>query len=275
MWSTVLEKLKGIASSWSAFTALGSFILYFLGYLVLRFQLSAWGVATDLAIFDERYLFAGARFLVYLVSTAVSVLLLASPLLLIWWFLNRWPRFRQWRDTWNYALIGVIFAVLFIQIFEKKCFQFMNSLLVQRELDGDHWVRALLLDTAPYYEALFFAVLVAGVAVTAWLLYQCHSQKQRQPVLEVVLIFLFAVEFLLLPVNYGVIVSTRDLPKVANFAPAEAWFVWEGKERTTFLVIDKERKLISIPNSEAKKLEITGSENIFQRLFPESAAARR
>jgi hypothetical protein len=275
MWSTVLEKLKGIATSWSALTALGSFILYFLGYLVLRFQLSAWGVATDLAIFDERYLFAGARFLVYLASTVVSVLLLGSPFLLIWWFLNRWPRFRQWRDTWNYALIGVIFAVLFIQIFEKKCFQFMNSVLVQRELDGDHWVRAVLLDSASYYEALFFAALVAGVAVTVWLLYQSHLQKERQPVLEVVLIFLFAVAFLLLPVNYGVIVSTRDLPKVANFAPAEAWFVWEGKERTTFLVIDKERKLVSIPNSEAKKLEITGSENIFQRLFPEDRSTRR
>lgn len=274
MWNTVLEKLKGIATSWSAFTALGSFILYFLGYLVLRFQLSAWGVATDLAIFDERYLFAGARFLVYLVSTAVSVLLLASPLLLVCWLLNRWARFRDWRGTWNYALIGVIFAVLFIQIFEKKCFEFMNSLLVQRDLDGDHWLRAVLLDSAPYYEALFFAALVGGVAVTAWLLYQSHLEKIRRPVLEVLLIFLFAVEFLLLPVNYGVIVSTRDLPKVANFAPAEAWLVWEGKERTTFLVIDKERKLVSIPNSEAKKLEITGSENIFRRLFPEAPARR-
>ena len=275
MFTALLEKCKGVASSWSAFTALGSFVLYFLGYLVLRFQLSAWGVVTDLAIFDERYLFAGARFLVYLVSTAVSVLLLASPLLLIWWLLNRWPRFRQWRDTWNYALIGVIFAVLFIQLLEKKCFQFMNSVLVQRSLGGDRWLRAVLLDSTSYYEAQFFAVLVAGTAVTAWLLYQYHQKTERKPVLEAIFIFVFAVEFLLLPVNYGVIVSTRFLPKVANFAPAEGWLVWEGKERTTFLVIDKERKLVSMPNSETKKLEITGSENIFQRLFPDSAPDQR
>jgi len=65
-----------------------------------------------------------------------------------------------------------------------------------------------------------------------------------------------------------VIISTRQLPKVTNFAPAEAWLVWEGKDKTTFLVADKDRKLVAIPNAEVKKLEITGVDNIFQRLFP-------
>lgn len=268
MWSTLLEKFKGVVTSWSAFTALGSFVLYFLGYLVLRFQLSTWGVATDLSVLDERYLFAGARFLVYLVSTLVNTLLLASPFLLIWWLVNRWPRFRQWRETWDYALAGVIFAVVFIQAVEKKCLDFMNSVLVQHQLEGEGWLKAVLLDSRSYSEAMFFALLVAGVAVTGWGLMQCHGQKSRRPVLESVLIFLFAVEFLLLPINYGVMVSTKGLSKVSNFAPAQAWLVWEGKDKTTFLVLDKDRKLVAIPNAEVKKLEITGVENIFQRLFP-------
>jgi len=275
MWSALLEKLKGIATSWSAFTALGSFVLYFLGYLVLRFQLSTWGVATDLSIFDERYLFAGARFLVYLISTAVSVLLLASPLMLLWWLLNRWPRFRQWRETWDYALVGVVFAALFIQLVEKKCFQFMNSILLQSQLNGERWLQAVLLESTSYGEALFFAALVAGVAATAWLLFQCHGQKSRRPVLESVLLFLFIVEFFLLPVNYGVIVSTRELSKVANFAPAEAWLLWEGKDKTTFLVVNNDRKLVAIPNADVKTLEITGVENVFQRLFPGYMPGRR
>jgi hypothetical protein len=275
MWSTLVEKFKGIATSWSAFTALGSFVLYFLGYLVLRFQLSTWGVATDLSILDERYLFAGARFLVYLISTAVNVLLLASPLLLVWWLLNRWPRFRQWRESWDYALVGVIFAVLFIQLVEKKCFQFMNSVLLQSQLDGEGWLQSVLQDSTSYYEALFFAALVAGGAATAWLLFQCRGQKSRRPVLESVLLFLFVVEFLLLPVNYGVILSSRELPKVANFAPAEAWLVWEGKDKTTFLVVNHDRKLVAVPNADVKKLEITGVENIFQRLFPAYVPGRR
>jgi hypothetical protein len=268
MWSALLEKSKGIATSWSAFAALGSFALYFLGYLVLRFQLSTWGVATDLAILDERYLFAGARFLVYLISTAVSVLLLASPLMLIWWLLNRWSRFRQRRETWDYALVGVVFSVLFIQLVEKKCFQFMNSILLQPQLDGERWLQAVLLDTTSYYEAQFFVALVAGVAATAWLLFQSQRQKSRRPVLEALLLFLFIVEFFLLPVNYGVIVSTRELPKVTNFAPAEAWLVWEGKDKTTFLVVNNDRKLVALPNADVKRLEITGVENVFQRLFP-------
>jgi hypothetical protein len=268
MWSALLEKLKGIGTSWTSYTAMGSFALYFLGYLVLRFQLSTWGVATDLSILDERYFFAGARFLVYLVSTVVNVLLLASPPLLLWWLLSRWARFSQWWGSRNHALIGVVFSVLFIQLVERKCFRFMNSLLVQRQLEGDGWLKAVLLDSSSNYESQFFAVLVAGVAMTGWLLFQSRSREIRKPVLEPLLVILLAVEFLLLPVNYGVIISTRQLPKVTNFAPAEAWLVWEGKDKTTFLVADKDRKLVAIPNAEVKKLEITGVDNIFQRLFP-------
>jgi hypothetical protein len=268
MWSALLEKLKGIGTSWTSYTAMGSFALYFLGYLVLRFQLSTWGVATDLSILDERYFFAGARFLVYLVSTVVNVLLLASPPLLLWWLLCRWARFSQWWGSRNHALIGVVFSVLFIQLVERKCFRFMNSLLVQQQLEGDGWLKAVLLDSTSNYESQFFAVLVAGAAMTGWLLFQSRSREIRKSVLEPLLVFLLAVEFLLLPVNYGVIISTRQLPKVTNFAPAEAWLVWEGKDKTTFLVADKDRKLVAIPNAEVKKLEITGVDNIFQRLFP-------
>ena len=44
--------------------------------------------------------------------------------------------------------------------------------------------------------------------------------------------------------------------------------MWEGKDKTTFLIIEKERKLVSVPNAEVKKLEITGMDYIFRRLFP-------
>ena len=92
----------------------------------------------------------------------------------------------------------------------------------------------------------------------------------RRPFAEGLLTLLVAVEILLLPINYGIVVSTRELPKVSQFAPAEAWLVWEGKEKTTFLVLDKERKLVSISNSEVKKLEITGIDQIFRRIFPDN-----
>ena len=69
LWQDLGDKIKGLAAAWTAYTALGSFTLYLLGYLTLRFHLTALGISTDLAVLDERYLFAGAKFLVYLVSS--------------------------------------------------------------------------------------------------------------------------------------------------------------------------------------------------------------
>jgi hypothetical protein len=266
--NTSLEKLKEVAGSWSIYAALGSFILYLLGYLTLRCQLATWGVATDLSVLDERYFFAGARFLVYLVSTIINVLLFASPILLIWLLLNRWSRFYKWREGWNYAVAGVVFALLFVQLVERKCFDFMNSLLVQPQIGGEKWLIPVLCSTAPKYEALFFSALVGGVMATGWFLYQSQSQGLRRPVAELLLSFLFAVELFLLPVNYGVFIATKALARVTTFAPSEAWLVWQGTEKTTFLVTGKNRKLVAIPNSEVRKIEITGVDNIFHRLFP-------
>lgn len=265
MWSTLLEKLKGLGASWGAYTALGSFVLYFLGYLVWRFQLAAWGVVTDLSVLDERYFFAGARFVVYLVTSTVNAILLAAPLFLGWWLVNRSPRFQAWRKAANPATAGVIFGVLFIQLVERKCFQFMNGLLVQPQLEGDDWLKAILLNQ--FSDSLFFAGLMMGVAISAWLLLQAKLSPTRKRTAEAMLIFLVAVEFLLLPVNYGVIISTKSLCKVTQFAPAEAWLVSEGKDKTTFLVLEKQSRLVSIPNAELKKLEVTGVTQIYQRLF--------
>lgn len=276
MNDTWLEKLKTLGASWSVYTAAGSFLLYALGYLVLRFQLSTWGVAADLAVLDERYLFAGARFLVYLTSTLLNVLLLGSPLLLAWWAVNRWSRFRHWRTRWNYALLGVIFAVGFIELVERKCLYLLGSVLLQPSVRGTRWLDSVLLAPSPLSESLFSAGLVAGVVITGWLLIESRITPVRKPVLEGLLTFLLLVEFLFLPVNFGVVISTRYLDRVANFAPAEAWLVWEGKERTTFLVedADHKRKLVAIPNSEIKKLEVVGNDNIYQRLFAESLSPK-
>ena len=80
--SSFLEKLGGFAGKWSAFAALGSFLLYLFGSLTLRFQLSTYGVATNLDLFDEKYMVAGCRFLVNLVSSVPNVLIVVLVLLL-------------------------------------------------------------------------------------------------------------------------------------------------------------------------------------------------
>jgi hypothetical protein len=133
------------------------------------------------------------------------------------------------------------------------------------QLEGEEWLQAILLDRSSDY--IFFVALILGVAVSAWLLHQARARPARNRPLEGVLIFLVAVEFLLLPVNYGIIISTKTLPSVSQFAPQDAWLVSEGKEKTTFLVMGPPRSLVSIPNGELKKLDITGITQIYRRLF--------
>ena len=72
----VAEKLKSLGGNWASYSVLGSFLLYVLGYLTIRFYLTAFGIAIDLAVLDERYVFAGAKFLVYVVSAVSTVVML-------------------------------------------------------------------------------------------------------------------------------------------------------------------------------------------------------
>ena len=64
-----LAKFKELAGTWPALMVMGSFVLYVLGYLSVRFNLTVLGIGTDLAVVDERYIFAGAKFVVYLLAT--------------------------------------------------------------------------------------------------------------------------------------------------------------------------------------------------------------
>ncbi|HEX9734323.1 MAG TPA: hypothetical protein VGG06_20315, partial [Thermoanaerobaculia bacterium] len=56
------DRVKALAAGWTAALAAALALLYVAGYLSLRFQLDALGVAADLNVVDERYLFEGAHF---------------------------------------------------------------------------------------------------------------------------------------------------------------------------------------------------------------------
>ena len=45
---TIADHLKSYATSWAGYSAFGSFLLYLLGYLVTRFELTMLGVARNL-----------------------------------------------------------------------------------------------------------------------------------------------------------------------------------------------------------------------------------
>src|SRR4029450_3952705 len=83
------ERISALVGDWTKYTVVGSFLLYVAGYLALRFHLTAIGIGTDLAVLDERYLFTGARFLVYLVSAVPNILLVALPFAALGWVAER------------------------------------------------------------------------------------------------------------------------------------------------------------------------------------------
>jgi hypothetical protein len=134
------EKLGDIAGKWTAYAAFASFLLYAIGYLALRFQVSTFGLAVDLDLFDEKYLFAGCRFLVFLVASLPNILiilLVPAAAVYIPFRLIRAPikaGVRQSVASWcakpyNLIILGIVTSVLFIQFVMRKCFGLGNLLL--------------------------------------------------------------------------------------------------------------------------------------------------
>jgi hypothetical protein len=92
-----------------------------------------------------------------------------------------------------------------------------------------------------------------------------------------------ALQGLMLPVNYGILVADKTSPRVANvggsedMAPGqEAWLVWEGKESITYLVRNcgnkKEvRELVTFLRSEVEQIRIIDYNPILRVLFAESS----
>lgn len=287
-WDRAGEMLSGLAAKWTGYAAIGSFLLYVFGYLVLRFQLSVYGVATSIDAFDEKYLFAGCRFLVYLVSTIPNVLILALILLLIGYLPYRAipaafrsraaARMVEWTaDPIRMALAGIVFAVLFIQFVLRMCFAFVDNILLAKSLP-DLWITRVLL-AGEGRQALYFSGLVTGALITGATLLFLQRREEAHTGLGRALVwllgFLFAVEILFLPVNYGVLISSQSLPRVAEIsadtAPSDgsmSWLVWDGKDARTYLVRDSEdhRMLVTLPAKDGR-IRIMGYDNILCVLF--------
>lgn len=287
LWADFTEKLGSLAGKWTAYTAFGSFLLYLLGYLTLRFQLSTYGVAADLDVFDERYLFAGCRFVVYLASAVPNVLIVLLGLAALGYLpyklvpMSLKGRMKLWTSSWcakprAMPLLGVVVAVALIQFVERRCFA-LGNLLLRKQLPDELSSSVLL--TSEGKLSLFFSGLVAGTLLTgAILLYLLHRGTAATTASRFwtgILVFLFAVEFLLLPVNYGVLISTQPLPRVAELTAVEKppegqrdWLLWEGKDAVAYFVRDDQdqRMIVTVPKKDAK-LRIVAYDDIFCVLF--------
>lgn len=299
-WAVLTKKAQNLVSHWASYTVLGSFILYVLGYLTLRFHLTVLGVGTDLSVLDERYLYSGTRFLLYLISLVPSLLILAlllvAPVYLPYrilpvsirvkvsdFFCKQWQSIRSWWLLSNrLALLGIFFALLMIQLVMRQCFQLSNLLLAEDLTDVPVWLRYLLLAQNDGLMVLYFSGLIAGVLVSATIFYALknkandHNDKE---ILSSLLGFLLCVQLFLIPVNYGILVIDKSMPRVSELnkpgiikSDQQAWLVWEGDEGKTFLLRKQQagsyqKNLMTLPKKEIKKVEISGYDRIFNVLF--------
>jgi len=298
-WTELSERLKAIAGSWPGYLALASFVLYVMGYLSLRFHLTALGIGTDLNVIDERYVFAGAKFLVYFFSCGPILILLILALMAITYVPYRllprrfrskikeiptglWKRIGPWWSNPNrLALTGIVLSVILIQLVMRQCF-FLNNLLLSPYLSAPCWLRQLLLDDGGGLQALYFSGLEAGTALAAVFFVNARRQVEQTGIsrfLTTVLGSLIAIQFLFLPINYGILISDKTLPKVADLGgqaesieSQEAWLVWEGMEGVTYLVRSKDptqdqRSLITLPRKDIRRTEIIRYDPILRTLF--------
>lgn len=291
----LLTKVTSFTGKWTSVTAFGSFFLYLTGYLALRFQLSTYGVATNLDVWDERYFFAGCRFLVYLVAAVPNVLLMTIVVWVVFFVLSRMlsagvrSRITQGLEAWagrpnTMPLLGMLLAVALIQFVMRQCFD-LGNLLLRPALPEFGWINGILL-TGDGYRSLYFSGLVGGVLLTgAVLLFALRTGAATTAVSKMLtglLIFLVGVQFLLLPVNYGILIASQDLPRVAELPGDEklasgerAWLVWESKEAMMYLrrSADDQRALVTVPRKETKT-SIVGYDAIFRVLFGDAKAGR-
>ena len=301
------EQPKALPGNWATCSAIGSFALYLLGYLALRFHLTVLGIGTDLVVLDERYLFAGAKFLVYLVMSVPIVVLVALVLGTPMYLLGRlwlgplrteagdvsasWQRLGGWWSVPGRAsLIGIVVAVVLIQFVMRQCFLFSN-LLLEQELPPPVGLQAVLLDTSGGLASLYMAGLLLGIALTGglcWVARRGIGHTRWSRCLVRLLAFLVAVQLLLLPVNYGILIVDKTMPRVVDLGNQEpleesqqAWLIWEGKDGVTYLVRNQTggqhaRQLITLPREAIKRIALTAYDPILRLLFrSESPASKR
>jgi hypothetical protein len=281
-WQDYVAKLDGIAGKWPGYAALGTFLIYLFGYLALRFQLYIYGVSTNLDAFDEKYFFAGCRFLLFLGMTIPSILLILVVMLLPLYVAYRLipnalrSRLQVWISTWRKRpylprVSACLLSLLLIQFVFRQCVLLSNMLL--REHPPDYWITSVLLG-GEFAQASYFAVLVLGAGLSFFVLagaMQVPVPAGGAFILTALAVFLVAVEFLLLPVNYGILVGSTSLPRVSQvenqskLAPgSSAWLVWESKEALTYLVCEgNSRTLVSLPRKE-NRVTMVGYDAIFQ-----------
>lgn len=150
----------------------------------------------------------------------------------------------------------VLALVLFLL---RRCLVLEQRLLLARNLPWDRISKVLLSDQGVLnlYFCLLLGAVFLGVGLLLYAARVGTGATTSAKVLLNLLAFLVVVAFLLLPVNYGVLIASRDpLPRISELTKEQklpegtrTWLVWETKEEVKYFIRtgSDERALINAP----------------------------
>jgi hypothetical protein len=184
------------------------------------------------------------------------------------------------------ALTGVVLSVVLIQLFMRQCF-FFENLLLKPTLPGPPWLQSVLLNGDNGLQVLFFSGIVVGNVISGGFLalaVRNGAQTAWSRLMIGLLTLLVATQFLLLPVNHGVLVAEKTVPRIASVdglgtsgGEQQIWLIWEGKESVVFLVqykdgTGKNRTIVTLPRSKVGRMQIAQFDPILKILFGQPRA---
>lgn len=273
-----LDTLQDLGKAWAGTAALATVVVYALGYLSLRSHYTAFGIDVDLGVLDDRYLFAGARFLVF---TLVNLASLVVPLLLlavVWHTVRRAgapPALSA--PSWlagglRLVLLGLLAlaSVTFAQVL------LVNNLLLGQRFPSRAWLADQLVcwlatgPSAPYLVLTFkLLLLVTGLTIAwAW-----REERQPSPArrgLAILLWLLAALELVQLPIYHGIFFADTIVRRLTG-APAgiggldgDVWLVYRGKENAMLFGHDPGRqpRLVAVDAAVLDKRPLVGVAHI-------------
>lgn len=276
--------LARVGGLWGSVAALATVLIYAIGYLSQRFHYTALGAAPELTIFDERYLFSGARFLVFIVVETVPLVALAALVSAAVIAVRRSGGGEGRERTSGpqpptrkaLALEALFLSVLVVltMVFSLKVVE-VTGLLFRSAAPGEpvaHRLTCMALDPGDPYRLVHFKLLILLLAAALALAWRAET-RQHPFALRGGVWFLVVVQLMLLPIHHGTLYADKRLSELAGLpdlaAAGKVWLVDRGSSLATVLVTvgsgAENRRLYTVATSDLNDVAVV-------RLAPLGAA---
>jgi hypothetical protein len=272
MWVT--DKLESLGKVGTAALPVSVALVYLFGYLSLRVRLNVLGIPGDINAFDERYLYAGASFVVSTALVFYQLTVIAVPFLLgvaiavgiaVWLGLHTRRgdgAIRVYAEHWRGRLgIASVAAVIFfasISVRRAEPWWSGNPLFFETSLSPcvgviatDNWVLAYMVSV----------LLTCGTALLA----AVASWGRMSRALMTVVYLALGIQLLSLPMLFGALTADQPWPKVTTGDGQAGWLVWEDAESLTYFQEAPSARLVRLRKSDAGTITVLGYERILRR----------